>query len=380
MRFLHTADLHLGKRVNDFSMIDEQRFILDQMLGVVDEEHPDAVLLAGDIYDRTQPSDAAVELFDHFLVELAERKVQVFVISGNHDSDERIAFAGRLIDASGIHMSPVFNGTIEPHRLTDEYGAVNIYMLPFLKPLDVRRFYPEEEIPTYTDALRFIIEKMNTEPTERNVLIAHQFVTGASRSDSEEVSVGGLDNVDATVFEAFDYVALGHIHGPQQAGAPYIRYAGSPLKYSISEAGHKKSVTIIDLGAKGDVSIREVPLKPQHDLVEIRGHYNELMLKKFYDGTTLQEDFIHITLTDEEDVPDAIGKLRGIYHRLMKLDYDNTRTRSATEIVVEEEIDKKTPIELFEQLYEMQNNKPISEVQRGVLVDLIDNIWRGEES
>ena len=284
MKLLHLSDLHLGKRVNEFSMLEDQKYILSEIIQIVEKEAPDAVLIAGDVYDKSVPPAEAVELFDDFLVRLSRLGTQVFVISGNHDSPERVAFGGRLMDPSGIHMSPVYSGQVQPVPLTDAFGTVNIYMLPFVKPIHVRRFFPEAETGTYTDALRTAVEQMSVDPAARNVLITHQFVTGAWRSESEDISVGGTDNVDASVFDAFDYVALGHIHGPQHVGRETMRYCGTPLKYSFSEAGHQKSVTAVELGEKGSVQVRAIPLTPRRDMREIRGTYLELTAKSYYDG------------------------------------------------------------------------------------------------
>ena len=271
MKFIHLSDLHLGKRVYEYSMLEDQEYILKKILRIVDAEKPDGILIAGDVFDKSVPPAEAVSLFDDFLVHLAKRKLAVFVIAGNHDSPERIAFASRILDASGIHLSPVYNGTIEPICLQDEYGTVNVYMLPFVKPAHVRRFNGEAEITSYSDAIRSAIEKMGINPEMRNILVTHQFVTGATRSESEEISVGGTDNVDAGVFDPFDYVALGHLHTPQNCVSEKIRYCGTPLKYSFSEAKDKKSVTVVELMEKGDVRYKTVELLPRHDLVELRG-------------------------------------------------------------------------------------------------------------
>lgn len=377
MKLIHLSDLHLGKRVNEYSMLEDQEYILKKIVNIIDEEQPDGVIIAGDVYDKSVPPADAVQLFDDFLVQLSRRSLEVFVISGNHDSPERIAFGSRIMDAGGIHLSPVYSGKIAPFAMKDEYGTVNIYMLPFIKPAMVRRFC-EEEIATYTDAVRYAVSQMNVNPLERNVLITHQFVTGASRSESEEISVGGTDNVDAGVFEAFDYVALGHIHSPQNCGSDRIRYCGTPLKYSFSEARDQKSVTVVELAEKGDVSYRTVDLIPQYDMVELKGTYEELTAKSFYENTTWQEDYTHLTLTDEEDIPDAIGKLRTVYHRLMKLDYDNRRTRSNAEIGGESEIDSKSPLELFKDFYSLQNNQPMSPEQTEFMKKLIEKTWEGK--
>ena len=374
MKLIHLSDLHLGKRVNEFSMLEDQAFILQEILRIIDEEQPQAVLLAGDIYDKSVPSGEAVQLFDGFLWELSSRKLQVFVISGNHDSPERLSFGGRLMEGSGIHLSPVYSGKVEPVVLEDAYGPVNVYLLPFLKPAHVRRYFPEEEIGTYTEALGKAVEALEIHKEQRNVLVTHQFVTGASRSDSEEISVGGSDNVDASVFDDFDYVALGHIHGPQNIGSPRIRYCGTPLKYSFSEAGQQKSVTVAELKEKGALEVTARPLTPLRDLREIRGSYLEVTAKSFYEGRN-REDYLHITLTDEEDIPDGAAKLRVIYPNLMRLDYDNARTRSRNLPEGAEEPAAKPPLELFEEFYERQNNQPMTEEQIRFSRELMETIW-----
>ncbi len=379
MKLVHLSDLHLGKRVNEYSMLEDQAYVLKEILTIIAQEKPRGVIIAGDVYDKPVPSAEAVSLFDDFLVSLARQKLEVFVVSGNHDSPERIAFGSRIMDAGGIHLSPVYCGRVEPIRLSDEWGELNVYMLPFVKPAHVRRFHDGEEIVTYTDALRCAVADMEVDTAGRNVLITHQFVTGAARSESEDISVGGADNVDAAVFAPFDYVALGHLHSPQSCGSPNIRYCGTPLKYSFSEAGDQKSVTVVELEEKGRVRIRTVPLLPRRDLVELKGTYGELTLRSFYENTSWQEDYTHITLTDEEDVPDAIGKLRTVYHRLMKLDYDNKRTRSSSVILGSSEAESKTPFELFSDFYEQQNNRPMSAEQSAYVKDLIGKIWEGEQ-
>lgn len=379
MKLIHLSDLHLGKRVNEFSMLEDQQYILTEILQIIDQEKPDGVIIAGDVYDKSVPSAEAVALLDDFLVRLAKRDLQVFLISGNHDSPERMAFGGRLMAQSGVHLAPVYDGKVSPITLTDEYGPVNLYLLPFLKPAHVRRCFPEREILTYTDALAAAIEAMGVDTAQRNVLVTHQFVTGAARCDSEEISVGGTDNVDVSVFEPFDYVALGHIHGPQQVGRETVRYCGTPLKYSFSEAKHQKSVTVVELGEKGAVSVRTVPLTPMRDLAELRGTYEELTFRGFYDGTSYPRDYVHITLTDEEDIPDAVSKLRIIYPNLMKLDYDNKRTRAG--IVLEgAEDQQRSPLELLEEFYEKQNGQPMGEEQRAFAKSLMERIWEEDEA
>ena len=378
MKLIHLSDLHLGKRVNEFSMLEDQEFILTKIINIIDGEKPDAVIIAGDVYDKSVPSAEAVQLFDDFLCRLAKRKLHVFVISGNHDSAERMAFGGRLMEMSGVHMSPVCNGTVKPISLEDEFGRVNFYMLPFVKPANIRRFFEDSEIESYTDAVRAAVESMNVNTAERNVIITHQFVTGAERSESEEISVGGSDNVDASVFDCFDYTALGHIHGPQNIGSERIRYCGTPLKYSFSEAKHKKSVTVVELREKGNLEVRTVALEPKRDMREIKGTYAEITLKENYINTDT-DDYMHITLTDEDDIPDAIGKLRVIYPNLMKLDYDNNRTRTCAKLDTIENIELRSPLDLFSEFYENQNNQPMTDGQSEFMESLIESIWEDEK-
>ena len=375
MKFIHLSDLHLGKRVNEFSMLEDQEYILTKIINIIDDQKPDGIIIAGDVYDKSVPSAEAVELFDDFLVKLSNRNLKVFVISGNHDSSERIAFGGRLMDKSGIYMSPVYDGKIEPITVADNFGDVNIYMLPFVKPANVRRFYPESEISSYTDAIKTIIDDMSIDESKRNVLITHQFVTGASRTESEDISVGGTDNVDASVFEKFDYVALGHIHRSQKCTSDYIRYSGTPLKYSFSEANDKKEVVILDIKGKGTIELSFVPLVPKRDMVEIKGKYDELTLKSFYENTSYIEDYMHITLTDEDDIPDVLTKLRVIYKNIMKLDYDNQRTRHSVEINGADNVERKSPFEHFCEFYEMQNGQALSEEQSEFMTEIIEQIW-----
>lgn len=378
MKFIHLSDLHIGKRVNEFSMYEDQEYILAEIIKIIDSEKPDAVLIAGDVYDKSIPPSDAVKMFDSFLYMLSKRNLQVFVISGNHDSPERLSFGSRLIEKSGVHLSPVYNGHIEPIKMEDEYGEVNIYMLPFVKPANVRRFFDDREIVSYTDAVNAAISEMSVNSDSRNVLITHQFVTGANRTESEEISVGGTDNVDVSVFDDFDYVALGHIHRPQNCLSERVRYCGTPLKYSFSEANDKKSVTVVELKEKGSLEVYTADLVPKHEMREIKGKYEEITAKSFYENTTYQTDYMHITLTDEEDIPDGAGKLRSIYRNLMKLDYDNKRTRSNAHITGAENVEEKSPLELFSDFYELQNNQPMSDEQREYISSLIESIWEEE--
>ena len=380
MRFLHTADLHIGKRVNEFSMLEDQEYILRQILKTADKEQVEAVLIAGDVYDKQVPSAETVRLFDWFLTQLNSRKLPVFVIGGNHDSVERLSFGAQIMEESGVYLTQSYDGKVVPVRLEDEYGPVNLWMLPFLKPAMVKRFFPEQEIVTYQDALETVIGNMELNREERNLLIAHQFVTGAvtgGSEDSVEVFVGGVENVDASVFADFDYVALGHIHRAQSAGGEQIRYSGTRLKYSFSEIRHEKSVTIAELKEKGSLTVHQVPLKPLHDMREIRGSYEELVLRENYQGTNL-EDYLHVILTDENDIPDVIGRLRSIYPNIMKLDYDNQRTRRNQELMKEEAAVEQSPMELLGQFFSQQNNQEMSPEQTEYARTLMETIRKEE--
>lgn len=380
MRFLHTADLHIGKRVNEFSMLEDQEYILRQILKTADKEQVEAVLIGGDVYDKQVPSAEAVRLFDWFLTQLNSRKLPVFVIGGNHDSVERLSFGAQIMEESGVYLTQSYDGKVVPVRLEDAYGPVNLWMLPFLKPAMVKRFFPEQDIVTYQDALETVIGHMELNREERNLLIAHQFVTGAvtgGSEDSVEVFVGGVENVDASVFADFDYVALGHIHRAQSAGGEQIRYSGTPLKYSFSEIRHEKSVTIAELKEKGSLTVHQEPLKPLHDMREIRGSYEELVLRENYQGTNL-EDYLHVFLTDENDIPDVIGRLRSIYPNIMKLDYDNQRTRRNQELMKEEAAMEQSPMELLGQFFLQQNNQEMSPEQTEYARTLMETIRKEE--
>lgn len=392
MKFIHTADLHIGKSVCEHSMLDEQRYILDEILEVVNNEKPDAFLMAGDVYDKSVPSAEAVAVLDEFLVRLSRTGTKVFVLSGNHDSAERIAFGGRLMEDRGVYMSPVYSGRLAPVTLMDEFGEVDVWMLPFVRPAMVRACLESDgeraEVADYTSAIRMAIAQMELVPGRRNVLLAHQFVTGAERSESEE-NVGGLDNVDASVFDGFDYVALGHIHKPQNVakdaqGTVRVRYSGTPLKYSLSEKDHRKSLSLVEVGARADgalseIAVRDIPLTPRHEVREIRGTFAELVSPEFLrkqlaDGFRL-DDFVYVKLTDENDVPDAALKLRGIYTNLMMLDYDNERTRNQKIAAGVEKVEQKTPMELFSEFFSDMTKRSLNEEEGEFVRGIIEGIW-----
>lgn len=375
---MHLADLHLGKRVNGFSMMEDQEYILNRILEIMEEEQPDGLLIAGDVYDKTIPPAEAVRRMNDFLTAVAAKHVPVFLISGNHDSAERVAFGHQLMQGSGIWISPVYDGTIRHHTLEDRWGEVNIYLIPFLRPSVVRSFFPDVEIEDYTDALRTIIEDLQVDTSRRNVVLAHQFVTAAGAlpetCDSEQLSVGGLDRVDGSVFSPFDYTALGHLHGPQRVGSETIRYAGSPLKYSFSELHQKKSVTVAELRAKGETEIRQIPLQPRREMIELRGTFEEILEEARKKGE-LQTDYYHMILTDETDVVDALSRLREYYPNIMLLDYDNRRTRSQKEVEQLDRVEERTPGELFAALYEQQNGQEMDSDRKEYLDGLIREIW-----
>ena len=382
MRFIHLSDLHIGKRVNGFPMLEDQRYILEQILEKTKESAADAVIIAGDIYDKPVPSAEAVDLFDDFLVGLTKLGVMVFLISGNHDSAERISYAGRLLRESQVYISPRFDGTIHPIQVSDDYGIVNVYLIPYIHPSLVRNAWPEEKIGSYDDAMRVLLEKSGVDPSARNLAVAHQFVTAGGQSpeetDSEEKHVGGLDNVDASAFDAFDYVALGHLHGPQRIGRDTIRYAGSPLKYSFSEEKQKKSITVAELKEKGEVTYDLLPLEAKRDLRTVRGTFEEVTSPEFTAGRK-RDDYYRVILTDENDVPNALSRLRRrFYENLMILEYDNARTSSDVRIEAKEGEEEKEPIEVLGDLYQMQNGREMSLLQKETAEKLIRRIW-GED-
>lgn len=380
MKLFHLSDLHIGKRVNEFSMLEDQKYILGQILKAAKEHQPEGIILAGDIYDKPVPAAEAVQVFDDFLTSLNEMGLPVFMISGNHDSPERVSYGGRLMKKSSIYVAPVYEGKTEKVEFTDEYGKVCIHLLPFIKPAVVRHAFEggefekeAEAVCDHQSAVKMAVSHMDIDTDVRNVLIAHQFVTGAMRCESEEVSVGGLDNVDASVFDAFDYVALGHIHSPQAVGRDQVRYCGTPLKYSFSEAGQEKSITVVELKEKGNVDISAIFLRPLRDMRKIRGSYMEVTAKSFYENENC-DDYLHVTLIDEEDILDGLQKLRVIYPNIMQLEYDNRRTRGNMELTAAQAVEKKSEMELFMEFYELQNNQPMSQVQKEFVGNIIREV------
>ena len=381
MKLIHLSDLHIGKRIYGFSMLEDQKYILQQILQIIKKEQADGVLIAGDLYDKGIPPAEAVQVFDKFLTELADLNIPIMAISGNHDSPERIAFGASLLKGRNVYLSPVYDGNVSAVTLQDAYGEVKIYMLPFLKPSIVRHALEEKyqkqfQIESYQEAVETAIKELKVDKKIRNVLVAHQFVTGAKQCESEELQIGGVDQISVETFEEFDYVALGHLHSPQKVGRDTVRYCGTPLKYSFSEVNHKKVVTVIELLEKGKVEISSIPLEPLRDMRKIKGTYLEITSKPFYEKIN-QQDYVQITLTDEEDIPDGLQKLKLFYPNLMCMEYDNKRTKSGQEIRVTEEIEQKSEIELFEELFVLQNNQPMSQVQKEFAKNLIEKLREG---
>lgn len=374
MKLIHLSDLHIGKRFCGISMLEDQQYILNEILDLIQQEKPDGVLIAGDIYDKSVPSAEAVRLFDTFLTRLSKLQKPVFLISGNHDSAERIAFGARLLCQSGIYLSTAFSDGIVSVPLQDAYGPVMVYLLPFLKPAHVRALYPEAEINSYSDAMQVVIDNLHLDPTIRNVAVAHQFVRGSTRCESEDLSIGGLDELSAEVFAPFDYTALGHLHSPQTIGNGTIRYCGTPLKYSFSELHHKKSITVVELREKGVCELRTVPLTPRREVRELRGTFAELTDLTFYQ-TQDRDCYYRIVLTDEESIIDAAMSLRQIFPNLASLTYDNTRTRAHATITGTEPEEEQQPLALFEAFYLQQNGSEMSEKQRAFSRGLMTEIW-----
>ncbi len=366
MKLLHLADLHLGKRLGEFSLLEDQRFVLEQVLRAVDDRAVDAVLLAGDLYDRPVPPAEAVELLDWFLTALTGSGATVLAVSGNHDSPERLSFASSLLRRAGLFIAGEYDGAPARVTLEDDLGPVDFTLLPFLRPSTLVPFAAERPADTGA-AVALALGALPADPARRNVLIAHQFVTAAGGQpavcDSEIAPVGGSEQVDAALFAGYDYVALGHLHGPQRVGRETARYAGSPLKYSFSEALHRKSMPLVTLGAKGEVWVELLPLVPLHDLRELRGPLAALTAPE---NVTDPEDYLHITLTVEEELIDAVGRLRAVYPNLMKLDFDNRRTRAAGGATAARQAEQRGLDELFCEFYEMMNGGPMSERQQAL--------------
>ena len=375
MRFLHLSDLHLGKSVNNYSMIDDQRYMLDEVLNIIDKKNLDAVLISGDVYDKMIASTEAIKLYDYFILELVKRNLKVITISGNHDSAVRLGSGADLIKLSGVYISKEFNGDVNPVTLSDDFGEVNFYMLPFIKPIHVKQTYNLPEQLSYTDSVKYVVDKMNIDTSKRNVILSHQFVVGADLSGSEEIiTVGGVDNVNSEAYKDFDYVALGHIHRAQDVVKDKIRYCGTLLKYSFSEVNNKKTLTIVDLKEKGNLSIEEIEVYPKRDFAELKGKYKDLTKSDFYNQVD-RDKYYRIILTDEEELVDVFKTLSDIYPNIMAVLYDNKRTQINNIINGASDVETKKPIELIDEFYLKQNNDSLNDRQKSYLDNKISKIW-----
>lgn len=372
MKFFHLADLHLGKVVHGFSMLADQRYVLEQVLAAAQRERPAAILLAGDLYDRRVPSGGAVALLNWFLTQLAEKRIPCLAIAGNHDSGVRIGFASKILERQGLYLAGSATAELTHVRFTEEDVTAEVWLLPFLRLAEGAALVPDAHIQSYDDAVRALLAEQTLDPNVCNLLVAHQFVTGAGaapeRSESEVVTVGGVDNVDCAAFAAFDYVALGHLHGPQPVG-DRCRYAGSPLPYSFSEARQEKSVTVITVEKNHTCSLATLPLTPLHPMRELRGPLEEL-LKPDIVAAGNPEDYLRVTLTDEREPENAAGRLRAAYPNLMRLEFDNRRTRQS-ELQLEEEWEEELPMEaLFAAFFEKQNGRPLEPEGQALLTQM----------
>lgn len=371
MKLLHLGDLHLGKSLGEFDLYEDQKYILDQILSIIREKEIDGVLIAGDVYDRAVPSESAMNLLDYFLKSLADQKVKTFMISGNHDSDDRLGYGSRLFESSHIYIAAQFRGTLYKKTVIDEYGEADFYLLPFVKASQVRHFYPDEKIESYDAAVRVILEHAQIDPDKRNIIVAHQFVAGRG-ADPElggsegagTQSVGLVEKIGWDCFDMFDYAALGHIHSPQSIGRREVRYSGSPLKYSLSEAGNDKSVPVVTLGPKGEVDIELVKLRPMRDMRRLKGPIEKLLDK---DNVSRPEDFIYATLTNEELIDDAMGIMQQVYPNTVKIDYDNSRTREIDRIDIANIAEQKSFDELIGDFYRKMYGCDISEEEMQVM-------------
>ena len=374
MKIMHLSDLHLGKSILEQSLIEDQRYILDKIIEIIILKEVDVVLIAGDVYDKGIPNVDAVRLFSNFLAKLYKIGVKVFITSGNHDSKDRLSFGNELFMDNGVYIEGIFNGKLRCVELNDNYGKVLIHMLPFVKPADVRGYYPYKEINGYQDAIKAILEDSKINTSDRNIIMVHQFVTASGveveRSESESLSLGGLDNIDVSLFEEYDYVAMGHIHRPQKLIKDTVRYAGSPLKYSFSEVNHKKSVPIIELKEKGNIDIELVELVPIRDMRVIKGKLDSLLDKEVV-SLGNKDDYISAVITDEDYIMDAIGKLRSVYKNILRLEYQNKRTEIVDNIDFNvDNVNKKSEIDLFSEFYLKQNNIELDSIR----LDIVNNV------
>lgn len=368
MRLFHLADLHLGIRLFEYSMLEDQAYFLDRLFEIIEAERPDALLLAGDIYDTVTPSAETVHLLDGFLTRVSALSVKVFLLAGNHDSADRLSFGAALMERSGVYVSPAYRAPLLPVTLTDAFGEVEVWMLPFVRPAEVRRVYPEERIEGYTDAVTVALSVTSAREGVRRVLLSHQLVTDGAE---DSFSVGGTDNVELSVYRDFSYVALGHLHTARTLSDGHTRYAGAPLAYTFGEVGREKSFTDVFIGADGHAEITDHPITPLRPLLELRGSFAELMKR----DTPRPDAYYRVLLTDEEDVPDALAELRKRYPHIFHLSYDNKRTRADAVDLSTEVPMTRDPLSLFSELYEKQNGRPLSEEERDLLSTLTAEVF-----
>lgn len=381
MKFLHTSDLHIGIEIHAHNMIEDQEYILNQILRIAKDENVDGIILAGDVYDVPTPRENAVRLLDSFVTNTSEI-CPVYMIAGNHDSAERLSFGNRILQKQKLYISDTYSGTMERVTLNDEFGELNIFMLPFIKPSIVRPLFPNDEIKTPDEAMIHTIKASGVDPNKRNILISHQFVTGSgitlstTESEKSKFQIGGIDCISYHLLEPFDYVALGHIHRAQPVGRQGVRYSGTPLKYSLSEVMDEKSVTIVEVKCKGDVEVREVLLSPKRDMRRIKGTIAELT-SPLVTSEGNKEDYIFAVLT--ENSVNAKAKLSAIYPNIMEIIFEEEHyLEIGTDETSTEMIRKMTPQELFKEFYERRNQRPMNDFQRKILEEAEEAAIKGE--
>ena len=380
MKILHLADLHLGKILQEQSFLEDQKYMLNKIIEKIKEENIETILISGDIYDRSIPPTEAVDLLDEFLnVLIRELKRKVFIIAGNHDSKERLGFGNKIFEEEGLYISSKYDGKLKKVELEDEYGKLNIYMLPFVKPVEVKQYFDDEQFG-YDEMIHKIIEKEEINTNERNIILTHQFVTArgeeVERTDSEVLSLGGTDNVDVSNYDKFDYVAIGHVHRPQRIGRDTARYAGTMLKYSFSEIYKDKQATILTISKNKQISLSHHLLKPLRDMREMECSLESLLKRKCEIGN--EEDYMHVILTDEEQILDAIGKVRTVYPNVMQISFKNRRHMMQYETIQmkENQIADQNPMELFEQFYKMQNHIDLDEKRAQMAISIFEEVIR----
>lgn len=363
MKILHTGDWHIGKIVNQVYMTADQEYVLQNLIALLESERPDVLMIAGDIYDRAVPPVEAVELLDKTLSKiLLELEIPVLLISGNHDSPDRLGFGSQILQARGLHIAGRFTKEVRKVTLHDEYGPVHFYLLPYASPALVKEILQREDIHDHDSAMQAIIENIQANswcPGERNILVTHGFVRGLEdleQSESEKplsytLSVGGADYVDVRRFKDFHYTALGHLHGPQTVGSKTVCYSGSLLKYSFSEANQKKAVTLVKLGADGNVEVEHKTLPVLRDFRRIKGELEALLDPAVYENTNV-EDYLHVTLTDQGELLEPMAKLRSFYPNVLTLEFERMNiTEGEGKTSAGEGYKQKSKLELFRDFY-----------------------------